>query len=224
MIKWSENLAIGIEMVDSHHRRIMELISHLQSTLHVNVADRNLVEITLDSLVEHCRAHFAEEESLMEFCGIDPGHVREHTLEHRAFIDVIVRLVAEIEVATSRQVNETLKDLVRYMTAWLMLHIVSMDQAMACQIRAVESGGTATEALHNLQHDQPASSGSRAILSCVLDLWRDALDQCRKLEARLAALAPCPSPGEPLPQWPMLESRRAPSRILTQSCARAAFD
>lgn len=204
MIRWSERLATGIEMVDSHHQRIIGLISAFLATLRKEGPDRSLIEVTLNALVEHSRTHLAEEEALMEFCGIDPRHIQAHTQEHRSFIADITRLTAHLDAATSQRVSEISEDLVRFMTAWLMLHIVSMDQAMARQIKAIDAGATPAEAFQSLQSAENAAISSRVLMHSVLDLWRDAFDQCRQLEARLAAMTPCPSPGVQLPRWSLL--------------------
>jgi hemerythrin-like metal-binding protein len=202
MIKWTGQLATGIEMVDSHNQRIIALISAFQTTIRKEGPDRGLVEVTLTALMEHSRAHFAEEEALMEFCGIDSRHVNAHIREHRSFSDDVARLAAHLDATTSQRVSEISEELVRFMTAWLMLHIVSMDQAMANQIRAIDAGSTPAAAFQGLQSAECAAHSSRVILHSVLDLWRDAFDQCRRLEARLATLTPCASPGVQLPRWP----------------------
>lgn len=205
MIKWCEHLATGIEIVDCHHKRIIELVSAFESTLRNDGPDRGLVEMMLTTLVEHARAHFAEEEALMGFCGVDSRHIHAHTREHRSFLDDMVQLATQLDDATSQRLHEISEDLVRFISAWLMLHVVSMDQAMAGQIRAIDSGSTAAEAFNGLHSSRNAASNLRALLHSVLDLWRDALEQCRRLEARLAALTPSASTGVQLPRWPQFD-------------------
>lgn len=205
MIKWSDRLAIGIEMVDSHHQRVVELISAFVETLRSEGAERSLVEVTLTALVEDSRVHFAEEEALMAFCGLDDLHRVAHTHEHRTFIDDIRMLATQVDMASSQRINEISEQLVRFITAWLMLHIVSMDQAMASQICAIDAGSSSADAYRGLQSDRHAARSSRAVLLCVLDLWRDAFDQCRRLEARLSALTPHSAPGVHVARWPLID-------------------
>lgn len=205
MIKWSSHLATGIEMVDTHHKGIFELIAAFATTFRNEGPERGLVEAALTLLAEHSRAHFAEEEALMQFCGTDPRHISAHADEHRMFIEDIEQLAAQMDVASSERVQEISEQLVRFMTAWLMLHIVSMDQAMASQISAIESGSTAAAAFETLHSDQHAAASSRLLLHSMLDLWRDTFDECRRLEARIAVLTARPSPGVQLSRWPLLD-------------------
>lgn len=205
MIKWSSRLATGIEMVDSHHKGVFELITTFITTFRNEGPDRGLVEAALTVLAQHSRSHFAEEEALMHYCGIDSRHICAHRKEHRTFIDDIEQLAAQMDVATSEKVKEISEQLVRFMTAWLMLHIVSMDQAMASQISAIESGYAPQAAFASLQSDQHAAASSRLLLHSVLDLWRDSFDECRRLEARLSALTPSASLGVQLSRWPLID-------------------
>lgn len=209
MIKWSSRLTTRIEMVDSHHKAVFELISAFATTFKTDGPDRSLVEAALTALAEHSRSHFTEEEALMQFCGVDSRHIGAHAQDHRTFIEDIEQLAAQMDVATSERVNEISEQLVRFMTAWLVLHIVSMDQAMASQISAIESGSTPAAAYRGLHSDHYAAASSSMLLHSVLDLWRDSFDECRLLEARLAALTPRSSAGMQSSRWSVFDHSAA---------------
>lgn len=68
-IAWSDELVIGIPVIDAQHQRIVEYINtveHVQKTK----SQKELLEL-MDELVDYTVSHFAFEESLMEEAGYD---------------------------------------------------------------------------------------------------------------------------------------------------------
>ena len=64
MIQWSEAYSVGNQKLDSQHKKLMELINRLYSSMREGKAN-NVVASVLDELVDYTTHHFAEEESMM---------------------------------------------------------------------------------------------------------------------------------------------------------------
>ena len=84
-IQWSKELATGIGVIDSQHKRIIHYINQLEDARALD--DPGLVSEVLINLTDYTLSHFAFEESLME----DAGYVAAaiHAKTHDSFRDKI---------------------------------------------------------------------------------------------------------------------------------------
>lgn len=129
MIEWNENMSVGIDEFDTHHRRIIDLINRLDAS--VNTGDaRRVTEEALAELSNYCIYHFFAEEDAMERCNF-PG-CDEHKNEHLAFTDKIFQLVGDMHTGTA-DVSRELLDL---LWNWLSKHILITDKKYSAAIRA----------------------------------------------------------------------------------------
>ncbi len=79
--------------------------------------------------------HFTDEEELMAQSGLDPRHVDDHRAMHQQFIQQVTLLWSQ-RAAHDRPRHH----LVGFLTSWLGLHILGMDEWMARQIRLRATG------------------------------------------------------------------------------------
>ncbi len=122
------------------------------------------VGCVIERLLEYAELHFADEEALMHSVGVDRRHVEPHEREHRQFIQQ-VRSMWEMR-ASLRQPNESI---MAFLTSWLSLHILGVDQAMARQAKLIGSGGGSEEAFE--LEEQADDKGTRALLKTVGKLY-----------------------------------------------------
>lgn len=118
---WDDGLATGIREVDDQHRRLLELVNHLNDAVAEGRGDDILGE-TLSELIDYTIYHFSTEERLMSAAAY-PEYV-----SHQACHDSLTKKVLETrrrmrsgEKALSREVLEFLRD-------WLLHHIKGSDQ------------------------------------------------------------------------------------------------
>jgi len=121
-IVWSDELEIGIGVIDGQHRRIVDYIN----TLHEvgEHPDRSVVRGVIDDLVDYTFSHFAFEEALMEEAGYDALAIHRNT--HRAFCERIEDL--KLRFASGEDVAAELGELLQ---TWLVNHIMSDDESYA---------------------------------------------------------------------------------------------
>ncbi len=79
--QWDPSLSVGIDVIDSQHKRIVEYINELSDAM--NRKDRTAVGAILDGMIDYTLTHFTFEESLMERAGYPI--LREHKLVHESF-------------------------------------------------------------------------------------------------------------------------------------------
>lgn len=104
-IAWSQDLAIGHELIDADHQDIFEAAQRLQAEIAEDEPEYSIVGEVLVELIEHTGGHFAREEALMREVGFPAyeAHKREHALLmqkvndlHRQFMDGRPHLAVEV--------------------------------------------------------------------------------------------------------------------------------
>ena len=116
---WSARMSLGVPAVDACHRELMEQLASLE-----DASDRAFATCYVD-FVARVEQDFREEEELMEqaaFSGL-PAHREQHArmlggLHH------VARQVMNGDLAAGR-------DVVSLLPGWFLLHIETMDGALA---------------------------------------------------------------------------------------------
>jgi hemerythrin-like metal-binding protein len=65
MIAWSERFATNIEIVDSQHKKLFELLNKLSDNFNKNGPSEVSIDEVLKELVDYAHEHFIEQELLM---------------------------------------------------------------------------------------------------------------------------------------------------------------
>ncbi len=187
MLVWSEHFETKIELVDTQHQRLCVLLNKLCDCFaDGKTPSEEVVAQTLQELLDYSHQHFTDEEAMMKEHNMDPHYIALHHMEHNSFIYDLSRLQLHINVDEDEV--QTAERLVRFITSWLVYHILGVDQLMAAQIRDIEQGMTpqqAYEANNTLRRDAVTT---QLILDAVLDLWRGTAEHCRVLEEKLSIL------------------------------------
>ncbi len=125
-VEWTNDLEIGIPVIDAQHQRIVEYINTLASMQ--DDIDSDTVAKLIDSLVDYTFSHFAFEESLMEEAGYEYLSIHQGT--HEAFTRRITVLHSQFKAG-----QDVSKDLGKLLLTWLIDHIQSDDQSYAPLVR-----------------------------------------------------------------------------------------
>ena len=119
-IKWSTEYNIGLEPIDTHHQKLVEILNNLNEVKREKDME-SLIRIFHD-LICYSRIHFFDEEEIMKKINY-PKYV-EHKEEHKFFIDKLEEINKEIyekNVYISLSMRIFLKD-------WLINHILKTDR------------------------------------------------------------------------------------------------
>ena len=120
-IKWSDDLSVGIDLVDVDHKKLLSLINQLQTAVHYQT-DSTLIESTLNDLIDYTKYHFSREEQLMEKNNYPDFEV--HKEQHKAMVKQVTKFIDEYRVDNTR----TIDNVVSYLKTWLINHIKGTDQ------------------------------------------------------------------------------------------------
>jgi hemerythrin len=120
-IAWTDDMSVGIERLDNHHKRLIELVNELGAALSAGDAS-HVTGLVLGELVRYVFYHFGEEERLMEEAGYDdlPGHRESHR--------IMAQHVRKLEQDYDRDANAVVAGgLYAFLADWLIHHIRSED-------------------------------------------------------------------------------------------------
>jgi hemerythrin len=116
---WSPRMSLGMASVDACHRDLLDELAGLEDATDKDFAD------TYVRFVARVERDFREEEELMErtaFCGL-PSHREQHA-RMLAGLHHVARQVMAGDIGAGR-------DVVTLLPGWFMLHIETMDGALA---------------------------------------------------------------------------------------------
>lgn len=120
-IQWSDEMSVGIEELDEHHKVLVNLINDLYHAIQNRHSNKITQEI-LVRLAEYTRIHFAVEESLMRI--FDYPDYEKHKKEHEELIRNVTDLSNRFEIGKA---NVSFS-LMHFLKTWLTKHIMESDK------------------------------------------------------------------------------------------------
>lgn len=186
VFSWDESLLTGLPQVDAQHHRLVDLFNALNRAMfHGRELSAQEQQAIFDDLIAYARQHFEDEERLMADVGVDARHRELHARLHREFVDQ-VRSMWDAR-GHLRQPGDTL---LGFLTSWLGLHIMGVDQAMARQIERIRAGAAPADAY--AQEEDPLDRRVANLLRMVGQLYhvlaaqnQDLLQANARLEQRV---------------------------------------
>lgn len=112
---WTEQLNIGIEVIDQQHRRIVEYINQLDDA-RTNGLSREEIRWLINDLVDYTISHFGFEESMQEEANYP--FLKSHKKVHELFAQRVAEYQAKFE-----QGEDVSKALNSMLVTWLFNHI-----------------------------------------------------------------------------------------------------
>ena len=148
---WSEELNTGVEIIDSQHRELVDMLNRAAPVLARSSQDAmQAVGPLLDGLVNYAGIHFRTEEEMMASAGMDARAREHHHATHAGFAEQVDRMARSF----SQGLDVTGDRLLSFLASWLVLHILGEDQAMARQFRALATGLPAAQAYVEARGDE----------------------------------------------------------------------
>ncbi|MGQ9819972.1 MAG: bacteriohemerythrin [Candidatus Kapaibacteriales bacterium] len=123
-IVWKENYAVGINVIDSQHKRLVEIINDLNEALQEGKSKEVLGEILLN-FINFVHLHFKTEEEIM--VKEDFNEYAIHRYEHEKLTDEMKRFYEDY-LEGSAYISA---QLMNYFRDWLMDHIMAKDKKLA---------------------------------------------------------------------------------------------
>jgi hemerythrin-like metal-binding protein len=152
---WSELFETGVELIDSQHQTLVDLTNQLgEAVVRSDVAQGQAV---LDRLKAYTQYHFEAEEAWSVQAGQPPQALAAHRASHAGFLTEVLKFADGWTGS-----DERAHSLHRFLTAWLITHILGEDRNMVRRLSLQQGSALATpselgdgekvllEATHNL--------------------------------------------------------------------------
>ena len=130
--EWSESMSVGVELIDSDHKALIDLINRLHDMLtgdagaagKPGAAGGPSPEEVFDTLIAYTEIHFAREEKVMQACGFPA--TASHQDEHADFTTRVYDIRDKVLAGDASPLTQELLD---YLKDWLNAHILIQDMA-----------------------------------------------------------------------------------------------
>ncbi len=112
---WTDQLNVGIDVIDQQHRRIVEYINQLDDA-RSNGMSNDEISWLLNDLVDYTISHFGFEESLQEEAGYP------FLTSHKKVHELFTKRIADFQ-KRAEQGEDVIKALNSLLVTWLFNHI-----------------------------------------------------------------------------------------------------
>ena len=142
---WDNKFNTGVAVVDTQHHKLVDLINRLGSISAHLTSTGELGEI-LTELANYTVYHFGTEEELMNQYAVDASHQVIHIKAHRHFTEQVT-VAAKILLSSKDVTKQLVSPLLKYLTNWLVQHILGADKRLTQEILALQAGDSHEEAV-----------------------------------------------------------------------------
>ncbi len=84
LIEWSEELSVNIKEIDEQHKQLLEMINEFDRAVEEK-KEEEIIDKTLDSLIDFASDHFKKEEELLEKYKFP--ELEDHREQHHRFLE-----------------------------------------------------------------------------------------------------------------------------------------
>lgn len=124
-VQWSEDLSVGVPLIDSQHKMLIGRIQELSDAIR-NYQGGGEVAKTLDFLMDYTDFHFGTEERHMRALNY-PG-LDEHLDKHQQYRDTLKNLGRDFEEEGAT--TDLADSIDRLLGHWFVEHIKHIDQKL----------------------------------------------------------------------------------------------
>ncbi|MBZ8142473.1 GGDEF domain-containing protein [Rubrivivax gelatinosus] len=162
---WNDNFSTGNALIDSQHKRLVDLLNRLAGTLVGSLECE--VEAAFAELTAYTDYHFSAEEQIWADCFGDDVWRRKHQAAHAAFLPRLQELKRE---GRDQPLYQVVESIVKFLIRWLAFHIIVEDKRFALAAAEVRRGVPVDQAKLKADREMGASS-VRLLIDTVLDMY-----------------------------------------------------
>ena len=162
---WDDNLVTGLHDVDEQHHLLVDLFNELnKSFLQPDGSQSGGDEQVFKRLINYANQHFTDEEALMDASGLDKRHIQFHKQAPRTFVKQVNTMWRR-----RQQLSRPAETIIGFLTSWLGMHVLGIDQSMARQITSIKQGLSSADAFERERKD--SDKAMQAMLRMVGSLY-----------------------------------------------------
>ncbi len=120
IIQWSDDYALGIEIIDNQHKKIFDTLNKLYDSF-INGDGDKKYNRSIERLLSISAHHFSTEEGLMRDSGY--SEYFDHLQEHKLF----TWQVSQLQDIVGTAKKEHTKELMEYLSNWIINHEIVKD-------------------------------------------------------------------------------------------------
>lgn len=124
LIEWESRFNVGIESIDTQHKKIVDYINQLHDGV-MNGKGTVALGPVMKGLLDYTSKHFKYEESIFAKTGY------EDSVAHRDEHAELKRQVLEFQLKYKAGTGALTLDVMKFLKNWLMNHIMESDQKYA---------------------------------------------------------------------------------------------
>ena len=128
LMAWNDSFATHVGDVDTHHKRLIDLINEIYRGIMLEKG-KEVVDKTLNELVDFTVIHFVYEESLFDKYSYEDS--KSHKEKHKTLLGQVGEFVGRY-----KQGEEVSHELLSFLKNWLTKHIMGVDQKYAPYLRS----------------------------------------------------------------------------------------
>ena len=119
-LKWDNSISVKVDLFDSHHKELINLINKLYRAMEKGDGNNLLLPI-LDELIDYTAYHFGAEEEVFE--KYNYPHKDSHIEQHASFVTKAKDLHQGLKEGSAVLTNEVLD----FLQDWVVNHIMKVD-------------------------------------------------------------------------------------------------
>lgn len=164
---WGEEFHTGIGFVDEQHHALIDLFNQLSASFTERGDESEAaVQRVFSQLMDYARYHFSLEEELMRKEGVDRRHVALHVRLHDEFGEQVQAIWG-----ARKSLGNPAEVFLNFLTSWLCLHVLGIDQSLARQVSLIKDGQTA-ESAYASEEQRPKDKGSAAMIKALRNTYQ----------------------------------------------------
>ncbi len=164
---WDNKYNTGVDIVDEQHHKLVDMINQL-GAISARQASLDELGAILTELASYTVYHFDTEEKMMKEFGVEMMHQSAHFRAHEHF-SAQVKVAAKLLLGSTDISHQLVSPLLKYLTNWLVQHILGLDKRMAQEIRALEAGATHEQAVR--QANQVMSQSANVLIEALNEMF-----------------------------------------------------
>lgn len=164
---WGEEFYTGIGFVDEQHHALIDLFNQLSASFTDRGAQGDVtVQHVFEQLMSYARQHFSHEEELMRRDGVDARHLAMHVRLHDDFTEQVQAIWS-----ARKSLGNPAEIFLAFLTSWLCLHVLGVDQSLARQLAAIKTGVPAEDA-YDQEQLRPKDKSSAAMIKALRNTYQ----------------------------------------------------
>ena len=182
---WNKNFETDIKIIDDQHKELVRILNKLAANL-ANLSDKLVLNEIFDELANYADYHFKTEEAIWSKYFKNDIWYEEHEKTHETFIGDVLALK---ENKDKKPFDDTIYEIVNFLSKWLAYHILDTDKRMSKVVLLLDKGLSIDDA--KKQADLEMKGLMEVLVNTVLSMYESlstrTLDLMREKALRVKA-------------------------------------